>query len=435
MMTKRRRLTAAITLTVLITMFLTLAITNVRVYGSNGRIDLFTQKEPFSGKGPNTPSDAFAPGEIVFLYALVEYNGSPLQKLLVTFFVKSPDNFSFSFTASTNASGIASVNFTIPHKCPPHENENFGEWFACANVRIGDARLQDTLTFKVGWIVELLGVRTLDGNLTPRDYFGIGGDVGLEISLKNIAKTEKNTTLAVVVQDELGNLINFSTIDNIEIQPNEKNVFIYTKLNIPKWAAPGKATVHVSAFTAPLSQNGVAYCPPVSTAFTITIYEPIQVEFHDVAVVKVTPSTTSVKSGEPVYVRVKVRNEGTLTESFNVSLLMDNQIVGTLNVPKLTPYSSTVLNFTVDTRKMAPGTYLISAFIPPLLNEADVTDNTFIDGYVEIKPLILRKFSVTFEVVGLSPDAHGVVLRVNGSTKTVHDLPYSLLVEEGSTLT
>jgi len=83
------------------------------------------------------------------------------------------------------------------------------------------------------------------------------------------------------------------TIENIEIQPNEKNVFLYTKLNIPKWAAPGpNATVYVSALKLP---EGVAYCPPASANFIITIYDPIQIEFHDAAIVKITPSATSVK--------------------------------------------------------------------------------------------------------------------------------------------
>lgn len=432
MMTKWRRLVVAPILILLFVMLSPMS-ANVRVYGENGRIDLFTQKEPFNGKGPNMSSDAFAPGERVLLYAQVEYNGNPQQNLLVAFSVEGPDKSSFSLTATTNASGIALINFTIPQKCPPHENEVLGEWFASATVRIGDNVLRDTLTFKVGWIIELLGVRTIDGNATPRDRFGIGGDVGLEIYLKNIAKTEKNATLAVVIQDELNNIVNSMTIENIEIQPNEKNVFLYTKLNIPKWAAPGpNATVYVSALRVP---EGVAYCPPVSANFIITIYDPIQIEFHDAAIVKITPSATSVKVGEPIYVNVKVRNEGTTNESFTVSLLLNNQVVETLNVLNLAPYSHTILSFTIDTGKMAPGSYLISAFIPPLLNEADTTDNSITDGYIEITSPIKKKFLVTFEETGLSPDAHGTILTVNGSVKTIDDLPYSLLVDEGSTLT
>ncbi|MBX5321711.1 MAG: CARDB domain-containing protein, partial [Candidatus Bathyarchaeia archaeon] len=433
MMTERRRLAI---LAVVIVLF-SLAFVNIKMGFSNnagGKIDLFTQKDPFNGKGLNMPSDAFAPEEIVFLYALVEYNGYPRQNLLVTFSVKSPDESSFSLTAATNASGIASINFTIPHKCPPYENETLGEWSSRATVVIGDAVFQDTLTFKVGWIVELLGVRTIDGNLVQRDSFGITGDVGLEISLKNIAMTEKNATLTVVIQDELNVPVSFLTIDNFEVQPNEKTIFLYTELNIPKWAHVGKAKVFVSAFTALPSQNGVAYCPTVSAEFFITICEPILLEFHDTAILKVTLSTTSARIGEPVYVSVKVRNEGTAVESFNVNLYMNNQVIGVLDVLNLAPYSSTILGFTVNTSSLIPGNYLVSATVLPILHEADVTDNTFVDGYIEVRPAV-NQFLVTFEKTGLPTDAHGIVLTVNGLIKTIYDLPYSFWVEEGSTVT
>ena len=432
MMMKQRRLAAILMLTMFIAMS-PLMFEDVIVHGGNGKIDLFTQKEPFSGKGLNMPSDAFAPGEIVFLYALVEYNGYPRQNLLVTFSIKSPNGTSFSFTAITNTSGIASMSFTIPQKCPPHENETFGEWFVRACVVIGDTFLQDTLTFKVGWLVELLGVRTIDRNMAPRDSFGITGDVGLEISLKNIAMTEKKVTLTAVIQDELNVPVNSLAISDIEIQPNEKTVYLYTKLSIPKWAVVGKAIVYVSAFTKLPSQNGVAYCPSISTEFFITPYNPLRLEFRDIAIIKVTSSATSVKIGEPIHVSVKVRNEGTLTESFNVSLLMDNQVIDTLNVLNLAPYSSTTLNFTIDTRDLVPKSYLISVAIPPLLNEADTTDNILADGYIEVRPSV-RRFLVIFEGAGLSLDAQGIILTINGSAKSVKNLPCSLFVEEGSVL-
>ncbi|MEM3153792.1 MAG: hypothetical protein QW629_03670, partial [Candidatus Bathyarchaeia archaeon] len=138
-MTERRRLVAAtINLTILV--LLSLILINVKPALSEdigGSIDLFTQNAPFNGRGSNMPSDAFGPGDVVILYALVEYNRYPQQNLMVTFYIRGPDNSSFSSTAITNASGIASINFTIPLKCPPHENETFGEWFSMARVRMG----------------------------------------------------------------------------------------------------------------------------------------------------------------------------------------------------------------------------------------------------------------------------------------------------------
>jgi len=102
---------------------------------SNGSIDLYTQKEPYSGKGSDMPSDAFSPGEVVVLYALVTAGGVLKQDLPVSFCVQIPDNTSFSMVAKTNVSGIARINFTIPEKCDV-ESEIFGEWVVLANVLI-----------------------------------------------------------------------------------------------------------------------------------------------------------------------------------------------------------------------------------------------------------------------------------------------------------
>jgi hypothetical protein len=358
---------------------------------TSGKIDVFTQHEPYSGKGPNVPSDAFGPGDIVILYALVSYSNVSVQNLIVTFYVNPPDSLSFSVTAKTNASGIASINFTVPQN-----NDNitqfFGEWFVLTNVPIGEDLLQDTLTFRVDWVVKIVSVRTIDENLTSRSEFGIGGDVGLEITIRSIAMSIRNATLAIVIQDELSVPVNSSTINDFEVQPNEKLVFIYCKLYLPKWTHIGNASVSVSALTAPADQGGVAYCPEVSAGFFVSIYGPLTLNFHDVAIVKVVLSTTSVKSGEPVYIDVTVRNEGTAVESFNVSAYYTDRLIGTSTIVGLTSYSSIIVPFTFDTTGLDPGDYTISILIPQLINETDLTDNLFIDGIIEIKPAIKQYY-------------------------------------------
>ncbi|MEM3616635.1 MAG: CARDB domain-containing protein [Candidatus Bathyarchaeia archaeon] len=348
--------------------------------------------------------------------------------------MRGPDNSSFSYAAITNASGIASINFTIPHKCPPYENETFGEWSSMASVRIGNNTFQDTLTFRVDWIVKLVSVRTIDNNLAYRSTFGITGDVGLEIALQNVAMIYKNVTLGIVVQDELDVPVSALEIIDFEIPPNERTVFVYCKLNIPKWAHVGKAEVFVSAFTAPPGQGGTPYCPEMSSDFFITIFEPLKLEFHDVGIVNVVPSATSVTVGELVYIDVKVRNEGTEFEKFDVNVQVNGQIIGTSYVLNLAPYSSKTLTFTFNTSSLDAGKYTISANISELQNEADVTDNIFIDGVIEIKRPT-KRFLITFASEGLHADADGAVLVVNGSQKTVNDLPCIYWVEEESIVT
>jgi len=434
-MTMNTRLKKLVITLTAIALFLNFALTNMKTAFSSsyaGEIDLFTQKEPYGGKGLNMPSDAFAPGEVVILYALVQYDGGPVQNLLVTFYVQSPDNSSFGLVATTNGSGVASVNFAIPQKCAPQEGEVFGEWFALASVRIGGRIFQDTLSFKVGYIVELISVRTIDENLNNRSYFGTGGDVGLEIILKNVAMIGKNAALAIVIKDDLDVPVSFLEIASFEVQPNEKLILLYCKLEIPKSAFIGKAKVLVSALTAPSGEGGVPYCPSISTEFFITLTEPLKLTFHDAAIVKVALSATSVMVGEPVYMNVTVRNEGTEVESFNVSAYYDNTLTGTLEVSALKQYCTLTLNFTLNTSTINPGNYTIKCLIPALVNEADLTDNVLVAGIIEIKsPPTVTQHLVTFSQEGLSTDASGVVVVVNDTQLTLNDLPYSVWVDEG----
>jgi hypothetical protein len=387
MSAKPKKLALMLTMVVI---FLNLTVANMKVVdanGTGGKIDLFTQKEPYSGKGPNAPSDAFGPEEIVILYALVTYSEAAVQNLLVAFHVQTPGGAFFDLTARTNEDGIATVNFTVT--TPPinvSEGEIFGEWHVLADALIDGNMFQDSLIFKVDWIVKLISVRIIDENLTYRSIFGIGGDVGLEITLRNIAMTIKKTALAIVIQDVLNVPVNSSTICDFDVQPNEKLIFLYCKLHLPKWTHIGEATVFISAFTAPVNEGGVPYCPAISTEFFAALTKPITIAFHDAAVINVIPSATSVELGQPLSISVVVRNEGTEVESFNVSAYFGSVLIGTLEAASLIPYSKVTLEFTLYTSLFDAGNYTITASIPQLVNEADLTDNVFVDGMIEIKP-------------------------------------------------
>jgi ribosomal protein L32 len=375
---------------------LNLVLANMKVAhstGTGGKIDLFTQKEPFSGKGPNMPSDAFGPQEVVILYALVTYDEAPLQNSLVTFNVKTPCNESFSLTARTNSSGIATVNFAIVQKCV-NQTEAFGEWFASASVLIEGVIFQDTLTFKVGWIIQLISVKTIYENLTYGASFGIEGDVGLQIALKSIAKTMRNATLAITIQDVSKVPVNSSTILDFEVPPNERLIFVYCKLYLPKWSRPGVATVSVSA----LKSDGSAYCPGISADFMITVVSPLTINFHDVAVVAVIPSARSIQVGQGLSLKTIVRNQGTVAQDFNVSTYFDNVLLGTSKITALLPYFTVAFDFTVNASLLTVGNHTISASIPPVPNEADLTGNYFADviEVTPIPPVIIHDISITY---------------------------------------
>jgi len=343
-------------------------------------IDLFTQKKPYDGKGLNQSSDAFAPQEEVIFYAYLTYRDVPVANKIVAFEIHGPanpiNNITVIQTTLTNASGIATINFRIPWPIEDPRTVIFGTWKARASADVAEVRVEDTLTFEVGWIVEILSIATIDENLKPQNTFGRGGCVGVKLVLRNIAIVSKMAMLAVTAYDETGAPFGNIVIDDFEVEPGKTYIYIYCRLGIPGWVAFGMATVNASAYTAPLDQGGVAYCPEASTTFWITA--------RNVAIISVIPSATSVVPGQTVNISVVVKNEGSATETFEVSAYYDSTLIGTSSVASLPPNAQRTLVFTWNTSGLPDGTYTISAAASVLPGESDVDDNTYINGVVTV---------------------------------------------------
>ncbi len=386
MRTRLQKLAAALVLAGVLLSALLPSLSVASVEPDSVEVDVFTQKEPYSGRGADKPSDAFGPEDVVILYALVAYNDAPVGSVLVAFNIRVPSGAHFTISARTNASGMATVEFAI--LTPPinvSEGDVFGDWFVLGNVLMDGGVFQDTLTFKVDWIVKLLSVRTIDENLTYRDNFGRESDIGLEVTLRSIALTVKNATIAFVIEDELSVPVNFSIIPNLAVTPNEKVVRFYCRSTLPKWAVVGNATVFVSALTDLVANDGVPYCPSISTSFLVNNVDPFSIHFHDASVVAVIPSADSIEVGQSLSLKTLVSNEGTVTQNFIVSTYFDSTLLGTFDVGNLAPYSAAAFNFNVKTSLLTVGNHTISAYIPPVAEEADLTDNDF-TGIVEVRP-------------------------------------------------
>jgi PKD repeat protein len=391
-------------------------------------IDLYTQKEPYGGKGPNQTSDAFGPQEEVILYANVTYKGEPAQSTIVAFEVHGPtnsvENFTLIRTALTNASGVAMISFRMPWPCENAETIIFGTWTAIAKVKVVEETVEDTLTFRVGWIVEIVSIWTINEKLQPQTRFARGTCVGVEMVLRNIAMTPKNASFTLVVYDSESQPIANTALEDVEVKPGETSISVLCKLLIPKWALYGYATVYANAYTALPQLGGVAYCPEVSAGILITLC--------DVAVVGVTPSLTKIYAGGVVNITVTVRNEGRETETFNVTAYADKNvtvigdeiIIGTQTVTNLPPPPSPDnqknLTFTWNTTGATPGIYTISAQASVVPAEIDTSDNTYIDGTVKIikRPVAYFTYSpeipivnetVTFDATLSTPDGGTIV--------------------------
>lgn len=238
---------------------------------------------PFTGKGPNATADAYEPHDFVKLYALLTFNEWPQQNWIVTFEIYGPlnpyENVTIFRTAITNASGIATINFTITWPCENAEAIIFGKWVCYQYAQVKDpwagededysARPFDILKWDVGWIVELLDVTVDPDPVSPCETATI------TVFYKNIMQIPKYFVITVTLYDTLldpiGSVIGlFQAPPGVFCSPYYGSVVL--TLHIPKWAHVGPfAIVYVNAFTALPTNGGCVYCPEIEAFFTIKV--------------------------------------------------------------------------------------------------------------------------------------------------------------------
>jgi KaiC/GvpD/RAD55 family RecA-like ATPase len=113
--------------------------------------------------------------------------------------------------------------------------------------------------------------------------------------------------------------------------------------------------------------------------------EILTVVVRDVTVLSVSPSATEVQAGQQVNVTVVVKNNGAITETFNVTVYCNNTKLETQSVADLAPNAEATLTFTWNTVGLNEGAiYTIRAEISQIPGEANTTDNSFTSGVVRI---------------------------------------------------
>jgi hypothetical protein len=227
-------------------------------------LDVYTQKpEPYSGKGFDQPSDAFAPQEEVILYGEVHYDCQPIENKLVAFEVIDPTGKTIICRSNlTDEHGIATTSFRLA------SNATFGIYNVYAIVEIVGQNTYDTLTFRVGWIIEILTIQSVDKYSNPQTVFRREEQIYFNVTMQNIAFTSKMTTLTIVVYDECGTPIGQVIPQHWLIPPETSSMFIIG-LTIPKWAYLGVGSIYANAYTDLPQFGGVPYCPEISAMFMI----------------------------------------------------------------------------------------------------------------------------------------------------------------------
>ena len=131
----------------------------------------------------------------------------------------------------------------------------------------------------------------------------------------------------------------------------------------------------------PPSSIGEITHNPCSEDSTI-IFRPAR----DIAVIDVIVQPTEVYAGQIVNITVAVRNNGNLTESFNVTTYYDNTPICTLSVTGLHPQEQISLLFTWNTTNVEYCNKTIKAEAEAVPDELDTSNNFYvIENAVKVK--------------------------------------------------
>ena len=107
----------------------------------------------------------------------------------------------------------------------------------------------------------------------------------------------------------------------------------------------------------------------------------------DISMTNVTCSETKVELGGTVNIQATVANQGTYTETFNLTAYANNTAIETQTIT-LTNGSSIVTDFLWDTMGFENGNYTMRVYAWPIPFETDTTDNTLIGGNVFVGEVV-----------------------------------------------
>ena len=113
------------------------------------------------------------------------------------------------------------------------------------------------------------------------------------------------------------------------------------------------------------------------------VAEIFNVEGHNVEVTNVKPSKTVAARGTPISIGVTVRNSGSFPETFTVTTSANAQPLNQTQIT-LSARASTTFSFPWNTASLPLGSYSITAYASPVLNETDLADNTRTGGNITI---------------------------------------------------
>jgi len=196
-----------------------------------------------------------------------------------------------------------------------------------------------------------------------------GQNVTINVTVQNQGDVAENFNVTVFVEStQIGKQL----VTDLVADANITLLFTWNSTGV----AQGSYTIKAVADTVP-GETDIADNTLIDGAVTVE-------STHDVAVESVALSSTKVFLGDSVNITVIVKNEGKLSETFNVTTYHNNTAIATQTVVNLASDTNQTLIFVWNTTGVAAGTYTIKAVADVVLGEVDTADNTFIDGTVRV---------------------------------------------------
>jgi hypothetical protein len=149
----------------------------------------------------------------------------------------------------------------------------------------------------------------------------------------------------------------------------------------------GNATLHINPYPDPdddtILIDSTVYHPPPHKRI---IYEATDAHvsvpvFNNIAVTNVLPWKTVIGQGYAGNISVTVADTGTADETFNLTVYGNSTPIMTQTVT-LPNRTSTTITFAWNTSAFTKGPYNVSAYAQPVPNELNITDNTYVDGFI-----------------------------------------------------
>ena len=236
-----------------------------------GAIDIYTQyPDPFGGQGPNKPSDMFWPQKGITICANVTYADWPEQNKDVAFQVIDPNGLTWGIWVNrTNDDGVACVFVRMPWPCDDPENQ-LGEWTVIATVDVACIVVNDTLTFKYDYKVNIW-----DAHVDDVDSYKHCEWINVTIYYGSYALLPYSITFAITAVDASGVPFGYDFV-TVEIGGHSMSGYCQyfngtevLSVHVQKWARPPVGRIYVVGLSGLPSEGGSAETPVFVIVFSI----------------------------------------------------------------------------------------------------------------------------------------------------------------------